>query len=219
MRRVFSLNSVAAISMAIVLASCTGGAGTRTGQSVPMPSGANAARQKAAALVGKIKANMLSASQSLMAASRKSDVILNAAQRAHEVDFSKANCVKLTEAQLENYVDPRVEGRARTFALRDMRVQPFCHRENVEGIAYDNTPYSNTWEGLQEVTRELTHWKPLGNGQYYDREGERLTPTQPGPHQYAGTGAFYKYLSPSGHSAVLGMVQVPVCGSINKVAT
>jgi hypothetical protein len=83
----------------------------------------------------------------------------------------------LTDAELERYIDDRIQGRARRLAARYMRVEPICHRENVMGIA--DVPYSNTWEGLQHVSKEFNSWQRQSDGSYRDSQGDVLTPSRP----------------------------------------
>jgi hypothetical protein len=152
------------------------------------------------------------------------------------IDFSKADCEHLTEAQLERYVDPRITGRTRELALRDMREQPICERHNVsfDPGGSGQGAYSNTWEDLQSIRNAVD--TPLGNGLVRRHDGSVFVPApsdfrpsaEPaspnataGPTAYPsdypsltpapGTGPFRKITSPKGYSGVWAAIEVPYC--------
>jgi hypothetical protein len=123
-------------------------------------------------------ANLAQLSKSLAAAPPGLDNDLTAAEKSTTIRFQDADCKHLNQADVERYVDPRVVGSARRTALRYMLSEPACHRENVEGI--DRTvPYSNTWEGLVEVSKEYNGWHRQPDGTYKDSSGDTITPTNP----------------------------------------
>ncbi|HTX58308.1 MAG TPA: hypothetical protein VMH02_01440 [Verrucomicrobiae bacterium] len=168
---------------------------------------------------------MWSASRSFDVKAARSLEVPSAAQLSQTENFARASCKILTAQQIESYIDPRITGRARTLAYRAMIAEPVCRRQNVEGI--DDVPYSNTWEGLQQVRHEA-RLIPTGNGLFIDPDdGSIVVPSMPvtpslsplGARPHAGgTGAIYKYVSPPGHSAVSGEIEIPQCGWINNVA-
>jgi hypothetical protein len=139
--------------------------------------GADAARAKAQIQINamglKARTELFLAARGLEAQAKATQYIGPAIHSG--IDFSKADCRKLSESQLESYVDPRITGRVRAMALRDMREQPPCARQNVELVGDADSTYANTWEGLQDALRQnasTSQWRQLAPHEWIDKDGD-----------------------------------------------
>jgi hypothetical protein len=168
------LASVAAIGFSAIIVGCAGGTARSTGGLVTSGQSLDASRAKA-----KVRVRGEDARSALWTAAERLEPQSMRTQHISQevksnIDFSKADCKKLTERELESYIDPRIPAHARALALADMRGQPICQRQNVELMAGADT-YANTWEDWKTARPQAL--TSVGNHVYVDKDGDLTVDT------------------------------------------